>query len=242
MTAIFTYSRRRHRSLTPRRPRNHNLEEQAQAMYKSWFVDFEPFKGGEFVDSEIGLIPIGWQIKRFSEFVQLSNERVQNDNTPEFSVTNNGIFPREVKFNKQLSTSPLKNKIIRNGNLVFGMSREILNWGIMKEPIGGVSSAYTVYNVNEALVSSMYLEFFIRNHTSYFRDLIKPAAREGQGIDKKVLASKFIILPDMEVWKQFRLVFDALNIEMLQMDRELIQLSRLRDELLPELMNGQLTR
>ena len=39
---------------------NHNLEEQAQALYKSWFVDFEPFRGGNFVDSELGMIPEGW--------------------------------------------------------------------------------------------------------------------------------------------------------------------------------------
>ena len=220
---------------------NHNLEEQAQALYKSWFVDFEPFKDGEFVDSELGMIPQGWQVIPFREFVLLSNERVQEESTPEFSVTNNGIFPRDVKFNKQLSTSPLKNKVIRNGNLVFGMSREILNWGIMKEPVGGVSSAYTVYNVNETLVSPEYLELFIKCHTSYFKDLIKPAAREGQGIDKKVLASKCIILPDLDIWRQFRLVFDIFNEEKLHGDREISELSRYRDELLPALMNGQLT-
>ena len=41
---------------------NHNLEEQAQALYKSWFVDFEPFKGGKFVNSELGMIPEGWRV------------------------------------------------------------------------------------------------------------------------------------------------------------------------------------
>ena len=41
---------------------NHNLEEQAQALYKSWFVDFDPFKGGKFVDSELGMIPEGWTV------------------------------------------------------------------------------------------------------------------------------------------------------------------------------------
>ena len=241
MKAMSTYGRRRHRPLTPKRPRNHNLEEQAQALYKSWFVDFEPFKDGDFMDSELGMIPKGWRVIHFSEFAQLSSERVQEEGTPEFSVTNNGIFPRDVKFNKQLSTSPLKNKIIRIGNLVFGMSREILNWGIMKQPIGGVSSAYTVYNVNEALVSPLYLDYFIKNHSSYFRDLIKPAAREGQGIDKKVLASKFIILPDLEVWKRFLQVYDVLNKEILNRNREMDELTRYRDELLPALMNGQLT-
>ena len=62
MTAIHSYSRRRHRFLTARRPRNHNLEEQARALYKSWFVDFEPFKEYQFMDSELGIIPKGWRI------------------------------------------------------------------------------------------------------------------------------------------------------------------------------------
>ena len=41
---------------------NDNLEQQAQALFKSWFVDFEPFKDGEFVDSELGMIPKGWRV------------------------------------------------------------------------------------------------------------------------------------------------------------------------------------
>jgi type I restriction enzyme S subunit len=40
---------------------NANLEVQAQAIFKSWFADFEPFKNGEFVDSELGRIPTGWR-------------------------------------------------------------------------------------------------------------------------------------------------------------------------------------
>ena len=220
---------------------NHNLEEQAQSLYKSWFVDFEPFKDGKFVDSELGMIPEGWSVLRFEEFIDLSNERVNSEMIPEFSVTNNGIFPRDVKFNKQLSSSSLKNKVIRKGNLVFGMSREILNWGIMKEPIGGVSSAYTIYVINEKLVSPHYLEYFIKNHISYFKDLIKPAAREGQGIDKTLLASKQIVLPSMEVWKRFRLCFDVLFKEILHSNQEVLELKIYRDVLLPALISGQIT-
>jgi len=41
---------------------NDNLEQQAQALFKSWFVDFEPFKDGEFVESEFGMIPKGWRV------------------------------------------------------------------------------------------------------------------------------------------------------------------------------------
>ena len=41
---------------------NENLEQQAQALFKSWFVDFEPFKNGEFEESELGMIPKGWGV------------------------------------------------------------------------------------------------------------------------------------------------------------------------------------
>ena len=41
---------------------NDNLEQQAQALFKSWFVDFEPFKEGKFVDSELGMIPESWRV------------------------------------------------------------------------------------------------------------------------------------------------------------------------------------
>ena len=47
--------------------RNDNLEQQAQALFKSWFVDFEPFKDGEFVESEKGMIPKGWKVGTLGE-------------------------------------------------------------------------------------------------------------------------------------------------------------------------------
>ena len=46
---------------------NENLEQQAQALFKSWFVDFEPFKDGEFVESELGRIPKGWRVVTLAE-------------------------------------------------------------------------------------------------------------------------------------------------------------------------------
>ena len=49
---------------------NENLEQQAQALFKSWFVDFEPFKDGEFVDSEFGMIPKGWRVGKLGELCQ----------------------------------------------------------------------------------------------------------------------------------------------------------------------------
>lgn len=50
-------------SFLKNRQGNDNLEQQAQALFKAWFVDFEPFKDGEFEDSELGMIPKDWKIK-----------------------------------------------------------------------------------------------------------------------------------------------------------------------------------
>ena len=215
---------------------NHNLEEQAQALYKSWFVDFEPFKNGKFVDSELGIIPEGWRVLPFSAFVQISNEKVDSEFIPEFSVTNTGIIPRDAKFNKQLSASSLKNKITRKGDLVFGMSREILNWGVMKDVVGGVSSAYTVYKIDKQIMDEDFLRLYIQHHPEYFKDLIKPAAREGQGIDKKVLASKKIYIPEDTLWIGFKEKINSLVEAQHQLMNQTDLLANLRDEVLPTLM------
>lgn len=169
---------------------NADLEEMAQAIFKNWFVDFEPFKDGKFVDSELGMIPEGWKVVVFDNILKVTTTKTGKEGIPEYSVTNTGIHPRDEKFTKNLSKSSAKNKLIRKGNLVFGMSREILNWGIMKEEVGGVSSAYNVYIVDEKIVNTTYLECFIAQRMDYFADLIKPASREGQGVDKALLMKK----------------------------------------------------
>ena len=220
---------------------NHNLEEQAQALYKSWFVDFEPFKGGEFVRSELGMIPKDWEVLRFNEFATLSNERVNSESIPEFSVTNNGIFPRDAKFNKQLSSSSLKNKIVRKGDLVFGMSREILNWGVMDDLVGGVSSAYTIYRVNSSMMDGLYLKNFMNQHLSYFKDLIRPAAREGQSIDKGVLATKIVYRPSDIIWSSFLSIYLRMIDQEKLLRDEIQKLIAFRDTILPELMEGRIS-
>lgn len=219
---------------------NKNLEEQAQALFKSWFVDFEPFKDGEFVDSELGMIPKGWRVYGFNEFLTASTEKVGREGVTEYSVTNTGIHPRDEKFMKSLSKTSAKNKILRKGNLVFGMSRDILNWGIMKDSEGGVSSAYNIYLVDEDKVDVVFLENFITHRMDYFHDLIKPATREGQGLDKTALMSKFVYMPTAAVISDFMDKYLVLKSQIEIINQESRRLAQLRDTLLPKLMNGEI--
>ena len=220
---------------------NDNLEQQAQSLFKSWFVDFEPFRNQPFVESELGMIPEGWRVLVFKDFIETSTEKAPVDSLPEYSVTNNGIIPREAKFNKKLSKYSSMNKVLRKDNLVFGMSREILNWGIMEDEIGGVSSAYNIYKLNQKLVSPTYLRLYMRARISDFNSLIGTAAREGQSLDKGQLMQKQIYIPSESCLREFFEIYHPLMEVKQNIEKESHRLSQLRDTLLPRLMSGELS-
>lgn len=66
---------------------NENLEQQAQALFKSWFVDFEPFKDGKFVDSELGMIPERFNIKYIGDIPHT----IESGRRPKGGATDKGV-------------------------------------------------------------------------------------------------------------------------------------------------------
>ena len=219
---------------------NDNLQHQAQAQYKSWFVDFEPFGDDEFTETEFGIVPKEWKILSFEDFIVALTEKAPVDSLPEYSVTNNGIIPRDTKFNKKLSKSSSMNKVLRKDNLVFGMSREILNWGIMEDEIGGVSSAYNIYKIDEDLVNPTYLRLYMKTKIAEFNSLIGTAAREGQSLDKGQLMQKKIYVPSKNILQDFFAHYCPIMETIHNSDQESRRLAQLRDTLLPRLMSGEL--
>ena len=219
---------------------NSNLEEQAKALFKSWFIDFEPFKDGKFVDSEFGMIPERWNMMSFESFISESQDKAMVGTYPAYSVTNNGITPRTEKFKKQLSKATSKEKILRKNDLVFGMSRQILNWGIMQDEIGSVSSAYHVYKIDKERTCPTYLRYFIKGYESYFRDLIGTAAREGQSLDKGALMNKKLLVPSKEILRSFIQHVTTIENTISLFKSQCRRLSTLRDTLLPRLMSGEI--
>ena len=209
---------------------NDNLQQQMEALFSAWFVEFIPFGG---------VIPADWRYIKFSDFLTPRAEKSNNPTIPLYSVTDTGIYPRDEKFKKNLSMTSAKNKVIYDTDLVFGMSREILNWGIMRSTIGGVSSAYNVFAVNST-INSFYLESFIKHNSPYFKDLIKPASREGQGIDKGILSQKELLLPPSNVLESYYAIETPLRHRVESNNEENIRLSQLRDTLLPKLMSGEI--
>ena len=231
---------------------NQTLEQIAQALFKSWFVDFDPMRAKvqaetakafpcEMVEVDGVEAPKGWETIPFKDFIKEKKEKVGSlKNTPEYSVTNNGIIPRSQKFNKQLSKNPEKNKLLHKTDLVFGMSREILNWGIMVDDIGSVSSAYHVYSIDKNVINHLYLKMMMMNKFQYFNELIRPSSREGQSFDKELLKEKTVIVPSNFLLDHFLYKLELLNHQINTIKKETKTLISIRDTLLPELLNGKI--
>ena len=116
-----TYSRPRHRLHCHCTLRNHNLEEQAQALYKSWFVDFEPFKDGKFVESELGMIPEGWRVVSLGEIASISKRTITPSKHPDTVFKHYSIpaYDSTEMPENQKGADILSNKFILEGNSVL---------------------------------------------------------------------------------------------------------------------------
>ena len=77
---------------------NENLERQAQAIFKSWFVDFEPFQGGEFEESEMGMIPKGWKVLPLGELCKTITKGT-TPTTLKGSILNVGV--QQIELSKE---------------------------------------------------------------------------------------------------------------------------------------------
>lgn len=121
---------------------------------------------------------------------------VGDKDIPPMSCSNNGIFPRELKFKKKLSKSLSKNKVASKGDFVFGLSRQILNFGMMQYDMGCFSSAYKIYECKYSYEFSRFLELYIRENHNYFYQCIEGGAREGQTISEDILFSLEILVPN----------------------------------------------
>ena len=219
---------------------NHNLEEQAKEIFKSWFVDFEPFQDGKFVDSELGQIPARWQVadvysiasviygapfasKRFSaEKIGRPIVRIRDLATEAPQVYTDEIHP--------------KGYIIKPGDIVVGMDGEF--------------RAY-LWGGEEAWLNQRVCVFQPKDNFSsaFVRLSIMPllAAVEASEVATTVIhlgkndIDKFkIILPDAETLRKYNAVAVPIYQQIVENKLESRRLAQLRDTLLPKLMSGEI--
>ena len=237
---------------------NSTLEGISRAIFKSWFVDFDPVKqkaAGKqpvgmdaqtaalfpysFEDSEIGELPKGWVAVPLAQMLSPRNERAGDRALIEYSSTNEGVFPRSERFNKQLAVSASKNKVIKRGDLVFGLSREVLNFGLMRDEIGSVSGAYKVFSIDGRMLTPDLLERIMRSRPNYYYGAVSASSREGQAVSTDSLLGLLVVVPPADLQAAFYETANKLDAAMVSCDRQARTLAALRDTLLPKLLSGE---
>ena len=237
---------------------NKTLEEMARAIFKDWFVDFGPVRAkiagrdaylpdkiwrlfpDRLVESELGEVPEGWGVRSLEKVLLAVNDRVGDTDVPEFSCTNTGLHPREDRFKKRLSKSKSNNKLIRDGDLVFGLSRQILNFGLMRDEVGCVSPAYKVFRVDRDIIRPDLLERIMRLKIDYYYGAVSASSREGQSISVKALEGLSVVCPPKEVQLGFYRFTDNFGEQTVRLGNSIAALSGLRDSLLPGLVSGEI--
>ena len=222
---------------------NGNLEQQAQALFKAWFVDFEPFKSGKFVDSELGKIPAGWKVVELGKVTTQEKEKVgiRSDVKVLSPVTTGKLMLSEEYFTKQVfSDSIAKYILVKPNSFAYNPAR--VNIGSMGRNTfmfdGCVSPVYVVFSCEKE-----YHYFFdmYRQLPSFKEEVI---ARSIGGVRQTLKYSDFalirIVYPPQNIVLKFNDLYKRLLHAQDMYHTESENLTEIRDLLLPRLMSGEI--
>ena len=223
---------------------NADLEEMAQAIFKNWFVDFEPFKNGKFVDSELGMIPEGWKVISLSEIMKYNGG--SQPPASEFIDTYQEGYIRFIQIRDYDNDSHITYiPISKRNKLCDELDIMIARYGAALGRIcWGLKGAYNVALAKVTPIKSYYREYLrCYLNTSYFYQSInnKGARCAQSGFNQSDINSYMIAFPiDETVVMNFNDLCSSIMDKRLSLKYESSRLSLLRDTLLPRLMSGEL--
>ena len=235
---------------------NHNLEEQAQALYKSWFVDFEPFKDGKFVESELGMIPEGWRYDYIGKLPIYISDYVSNGS---FASLKANVKLHNVKeYAHFIRNTDLKSEtfpIYVDRHSYEFLSKSQLSGGeIIISNVGDVGSVYICPTLdgpmtlgnnvimikpdNELLKYYLYILFKWFEGKQLLKGITGGSAMPK--FNKTDFKSLQILIPSTDVLMAFNAAIKPLFNEINTNSSTTQKLSKLRDTILPKLMSGEL--
>lgn len=203
-----------------------NLEVQAQALFKHWFIDFAPFKDGKFVESELGRIPEGWRVGRLGEIAEISSGKRPNKRYDTETEDHNVPLIGASCVMGYTSEAFTSKKILLTGR--------VGTLGIIQR-----SNSACWPSDNTLVLTTQFYEFVYQilktlNYSGMNRGTSQPLITQGD------LKKTSIIIPPDEIINEFEDVTSELMSHFEYNSRESKKLSTLRDTLLPKLMSGQI--
>ena len=224
---------------------NENLEQQAQALFKSWFVDFEPFKDQPFVESELGMIPQGWRVESLSSIADYVNGLAMQKYRPEDGEE--GLPVLKIKelgqgniddSSELCSPSVIGEKyIINDGDIIFSWSGTLM----VKVWCGGKCGLNQhLFVVNPKDYPKWLVYHWTKYHLDNFIRIAKDKAVTMGHIKRGELDKAKTIIPDKENMQKIDALIKPIFEQIIANELESRRLAELRDTLLPRLMSGEL--
>lgn len=237
-----------------------NLETQAQTLFKNWFIDFAPFKDGNFIETELGLIPEGLIYKRIEEIPHTLETGKRpaggvkgiDSGIPSIGAENIkglGCYDySKTKFVPEEYAASMKKGKIKGYELLIYKDGGKPGYFIPNFAIFGEGYPYQEMCLNEHVFKldfgnkgySLFAYFFFKTKQIMSYLNAQGAKAAIPGINSKDI--EVIMMPSLEnecVQKYCNEVEDIIT-QILVLSKESSRLSALRDTLLPKLMSGQI--
>ena len=226
---------------------NENLEQQAQALFKSWFVDFEPFRDQPFVESELGMIPEGWRVDNLDNlcsFISRGLSPKYKDNTDQWVLGQTCVRNNIVTLTNARTHEPKANT-----------EKKVKQWDtlINSTGIGSLGRVGIVYFDKDNIAfdshltvvrtkDELYKHYIGRNLLMRQLEIEKMAiGSTGQTeLPKESVKTMQLIVPDKASVQRFNKIIEPIALRMYHTYEENNNLIQLRDTILPKLMSGEI--
>ena len=228
---------------------NKTLEEMAQTIFKSWFVDFEPFKDGEFEESELGLIPKGWRVVELNDISKdiicgKTPSTKDNDNygnkMPFITIPDmhgNVFITKTERCLSQKGINIQKNKTLPKFSVCVSC--------IATPGLVAITSeeSQTNQQINSVICKDNISCFYVYLFLNTIKDTIITLGSGGSttlNLNKRQFSKIKIIKCDDRTMRAFHNLVKPLFFNILDNQIENQNLSEIRDTLLPKLMSGEI--
>jgi type I restriction enzyme S subunit len=242
------------------RKMNETLEQMARALFKSWFIDFDPVRAklegrqppgmdadtaalfpSRLVESELGLIPEGWEVKALDSIASFLNGLALQKYPPLDGQTLKVIKIAQLRSGNTHSADVCSSEIpdayiIDDGDVLFSWSGslEVEIW------CGGAGALNQhLFKVTSNTVPQWFYYQWLRHHLPTFREIAADKATTMGHIQRKHLAESYVLVPSVELVKAMTSIMKPVHSQLINNTIQSRSLASLRDTLLPKLMRGE---
>lgn len=226
---------------------NKTLEEMAMALYKHWFVDFGPFQDGEFVGSELGEIPKGWEVLPLADFAFKKSESFNFRDKNEVVFINTGDVLEGRFLHKNISPREglpgQAKKAIAKGDILYSEIRPknkrfaYVNFDSANYV---VSTKFMIINPKENILSKLlYRILSLQSTVDNFNSIAEGRSGTFPQITFDAISNEKFILAPMDLQKKFQNLVGPMELQQDELYKENQVLKKLRDTLLPKLISGE---